>query len=342
AGALWEIEKELFTKLPAPSSAINSHLQPAKPKVPQKKPSKWDPPAEFKVDLSTAVSYNDIGDINWKNLQQFKGIERSEKGTEGLFFVETESGVFIVKRSTNIESETFCSLLCMRLGLHAPKVRVVSSNSEEGTNMLECLAAIDKSFRVITTLANQANILLMELVRGITLNKLTTTSAPEVLTKSTMQQLGSLMALDVIVNNSDRLPIAWTNEGNLDNIMLSERGATVVPIDSKIIPLDASHPHGERVRELLRTLIAHPGHESSQFHSIRDIITLYTGYDVGTEGSISMQEGFLATVRECASFDLDAFERELLSWQESLQKCHNLSISPQAIPFILRMLRIFH
>ena len=37
--------------------------------------------------------------------------------------METGSGVFIVKRSTSIASEVFCSLLGMRLGLHAPKVR---------------------------------------------------------------------------------------------------------------------------------------------------------------------------------------------------------------------------
>ena len=43
--------------------------------------------------------------------------------------------------------------------------------------------------------------MVMEFVRGITLNKLNATTAPQVLQKPTLQQLGTLMALDVIVNN---------------------------------------------------------------------------------------------------------------------------------------------
>ncbi len=76
--------------------------------------------------------------------------------------------------------------------------------------------------------------------------------------------------------------------------MLHERGGTIIPIDSKIIPLDvslqqiftrknliavhSSHPFYDRVRELLQTVILQPTQETSPFHRIRDLIVLYTGY----------------------------------------------------------------
>jgi len=55
-----------------------------------------------------------------------------------------------------------------------------------------------------------------------------------------------------------------------------------------------------------------------------------------------MQEGFLETVRKCASFDLSVFENELRSWESALQSYYTLSISNQVVPFIIRMLTIYH
>lgn len=54
-----------------------------------------------------------------------------------------------------------------------------------------------------------------------------------------LKEIGRLVALDVITNNSDRLPLVWPNQGNISNVMFAERGPTVISIDAKIIPIDS-------------------------------------------------------------------------------------------------------
>merc|ERR1712062_927972 len=68
-------------------------------------------------------------------------------------------------------------------------------------------------------------------------------------------QLGRLMAFDMLINNFDRLPLAWSNEGNLGNIMLGSRLEPVVGIDQCVNPI--THPAGlscylQRVRQVVQ------------------------------------------------------------------------------------------
>jgi hypothetical protein len=39
--------------------------------------------------------------------------------------------------------------------------------------------------------------------------------------KTRLRELGRLLALDAVLNNSDRLPLMWNNQGNAGNIMAS-------------------------------------------------------------------------------------------------------------------------
>merc|ERR1712113_1291903 len=68
------------------------------------------------------------------------------------------------------------------------------------------------------------------------------------------RELGRLMAFDTLINNFDRLPLAWSNEGNLGNVMLGSSLGVVVGIDQSVAPI--SHPVGlsaylQRVRQVV-------------------------------------------------------------------------------------------
>jgi hypothetical protein len=65
--------------------------------------------------------------------------------------------------------------------------------------------------------------------------------------------LGRLMGFDVLINNFDRLPLAWSNEGNLGNVMLSTVLDGPVGIDHSVHPI--TNPAGlqnylDRVRRV--------------------------------------------------------------------------------------------
>merc|ERR1740121_1799084 len=43
--------------------------------------------------------------------------------------------------------------------------------------------------------------------------------------------LGRLMAYDMLINNFDRIPLVWSNEGNFGNVMIDASQSIVVGID---------------------------------------------------------------------------------------------------------------
>lgn len=68
----------------------------------------------------------------------------------------------------------------------------------------------------------------MEMVVGKQLNSLSVNDATRYFCGSTAEsidfltQLGRLIALDVVLNNWDRVPVLWENDGNWENIIVSD------------------------------------------------------------------------------------------------------------------------
>ena len=63
-----------------------------------------------------------------------------------------------------------------------------------------------------------------------------------------LEELGSLLALDILINNHDRVPTVWTNAGNCGNLIMSHEGkgesSQVLAIDQVItaLNLNANNP----------------------------------------------------------------------------------------------------
>merc|ERR1712190_15834 len=65
---------------------------------------------------------------------------------------------------------------------------------------------------------------------GIEGNEVLTAPSPEL-----MRKLGKLCALDVLINNLDRVPLpCWQNEGNLGNVMVVNSGKSIMGIDQQV------------------------------------------------------------------------------------------------------------
>lgn len=108
----------------------------------------------------------------------------------------------------------------------------------------------------------------MEFIKGITLDCINSVTAEKFLNPnselgtSILKELGSIMAIDILLNNwfikynfnliklkliSDRFPLIWSDEGNLDNIIISELGHAFA-IDSKCIPLDKEKSKSKKLK----------------------------------------------------------------------------------------------
>jgi len=292
----------------------------------QAKTSKWSTSLDnvFKIDFLNAKPFPfpqvaDSPNIDFANLK-LEGVQRAEGGTEGLFFVSTTDGVMIVKRSFNIASEILAGRLAHTLGIYSPKVYPLDLYSSGGEALYNSMTAVEKTGRVTTTFISQKHVLIMEFLRGITLNLLDHTQAAEIFADTTLlTHIGSLMALDVLTNNSDRLPLIWSNQGNLSNVMITEQNL-IVSIDAKIVPIAKSNTaiYGNYMRKLEQTvkaLLLNDQVETSAFRYIRDVISAATGYDMASEGTLAMQKGFKETTLKALSLDVPVL---LQQWSQNL------------------------
>jgi len=109
--------------------------------------------------------------------------------------------------------------------------------------------------------------------------------------------LGRLVAFDMLINNFDRLPLAWTNEGNLSNLMLGSSCGPVVGIDQSITPMHAEglRLYASRVRQAV--VEARDG-EAGAFGAVRQAVYNNTAIELTHEEVGSLRSGCLDFVSE--------------------------------------------
>ncbi|XP_004345027.2 hypothetical protein CAOG_06278 [Capsaspora owczarzaki ATCC 30864] len=281
----------------------------------------------FKFDHATAIPHPDIADIQWST--DVIGVDRSEGGAGGVFFVQTKRGAVVIKASRTLAPELFASLLCLRLQVAAPRSRVVSTSSEEGAQLLASLKQVDPSWRVITNLFDQACLLVQDYIPGTVLSGLDYTTATAVFGSEVednatpeeaerIRSLGRLLVVDTLLNNGDRLPLFWDNQGNPSNIMISRANAhSFVSIDTRLTGIAESSPllapYISRVAALTARVLGKNDKVLDAFSTLRQLIASYIAFDIGEKGARAMQEGFESAVRECIAQRV-AISSEMRRW----------------------------
>ncbi|KAL6067313.1 hypothetical protein QOT17_008932 [Balamuthia mandrillaris] len=291
---------------------------------PPKRKFKWATAVDehYRFDPRNAVAFPDLSLLPWWNSPStsqenelvLKGIAFSEGGSEGVFFLDTSQGAVVLKGSRHLATEAFAHLLCLKCHVFSPRLLPVRLQAEGPSAMLAALLDLDQTYLVASKLATQTHVLLKEYVRGCTLSQLFYEKAValfgegrfgEVLSSNgtrRLRELGRLLALDVLTNNSDRLPLLWNNRGNGGNLMFAGPNGILVNIDNKVVPINGeAYPkkleeYMTNVRSLLSTLIKNPLVEHKSFQTIRGQLLSITEYDIGERGCVEMQQGFLQVV----------------------------------------------
>eukprot|EP00041_Stephanoeca_diplocostata_P016054 m.312304 g.312304 ORF g.312304 m.312304 type:complete len:397 (+) comp20238_c0_seq9:270-1460(+) len=285
---------------------------------------------QFEFDFKSATPKEDITDIKWRT--GIKGIMRSEAGAEGVFFVETDAGAVVLKGSRSMGAEIYSCLLGTKLGIFCPRWRLIPLKSSEGSAMLAGLSEKDTSGRVRVNLAAMQNILLKAYLPGTNFGSLDVARTTEIFGVEghlspngvkRLREIGRILALDVLCNNGDRLPLIWDNRGNPGNIMMAKGVGKAVSIDSQIQPIDKeAHPdqfqvYMDKVKDLIRGLKQDgSSKELPQFATVRSKIKEFTQHDVGTQGSIELQRGFLEVLENKAGINITA--DVLQQWRDAL------------------------
>jgi hypothetical protein len=216
---------------------------------------------EYKFDPSTATA----ADIDDPSLLAgpIIGIAKSADGSSGVFFVVVASGVYVLKGAANAAQECFSHKLADQLKIAVPRTKCLQFGSNDMNTLTESILAATKTPTAtgyaVRNLLDFPVVLLLEFVHGKTLP-----DAPvlRLWLHRNLRQIGEMVALDCLLNNSDRVPLLWDNPGNAKNIMVTERG--IVGIDQPAVTLPESSPERQKYVDRLEELLGRVATDSSE------------------------------------------------------------------------------
>lgn len=189
-------------------------------------------------------------------------------GSGGATLVRFPSGVLCVKpQKLGAAGELCATVLANFLNIRAAAIRVLSFESEEGRQAAMAMRkkepALPEHVEYVRQLLPQAGrefLGVLEFVPGVGLQGVEARDVllalPSEKLRRVWREVGRLTALDALMNNLDRVPLLWDNDGNTANVMLGTLTAEapeVVGIDQAVVSINAG-PGRDRYLERLSQL----------------------------------------------------------------------------------------
>eukprot|EP00479_Gromia_sphaerica_P007627 TRINITY_DN260_c0_g1_i1.p1 TRINITY_DN260_c0_g1~~TRINITY_DN260_c0_g1_i1.p1 ORF type:complete len:362 (-),score=67.14 TRINITY_DN260_c0_g1_i1:80-1165(-) len=250
---------------------------------------KFDPKVQKVADLDV-VDWNKVVGVHWA---------AGGPGNAGVSLVETENGMLVLKQgSNNATSQYFAQLLGRKLGLELPKTVVLSTkelndiiailNESNWSNTQDQLIRLHK-LRLFSPCV------MMEFLPGIALDKIPGDQLSEIFKKfpDIPRQIGGILAFDVIVNNWDRLPLIWSNEGNLGNLIINLETGIVHGIDQQLTGINNEEQTNRYLERVKAVMLETESKDSvgEHFLNIQKCFEDSASYLLTTEELLSMQSG---------------------------------------------------
>ena len=241
-----------------------------------------------------------LHEINWD--QGIKGIEKSDDGTVGVYFIElpNQCGV-VLKFPSNCFPEMYGNQIAQLVNTPSPTSILMSRASPVGLSIVHAILTYQiKTFEnntkdwytnvnlnIVPAIKNDFFVL-MQYVPGAvleTLNDDVKMLLQETSSKSNkiLNNLGAIIALDMVINNLDRIRTIRTwPESNPGNIYINKDNQEAVAIDNAAAwgsydgkqgaTVESYEQRIHDVQQLLIDLIASPNQPHSAFQNVQTLI----------------------------------------------------------------------
>ena len=174
--------------------------------------------------LSRRNTHTSSGDLSQPAWHTTDHVSCSSEGANGVLFVRTAAGSFVIKGSQQVAEETFASCLFKALAVPTPRVRLTSyTQSEWGTikstlrRQCGSIAEVNGlNVQILCKVEKELDrpvLLIMEMVPGASMlegmlpnQAQFLFNADQAAGQRRLQQVGRIMAVDLLVNNADRFP----------------------------------------------------------------------------------------------------------------------------------------
>jgi len=223
--------KELDTSSPPPAPPLPEgpvvHLPLKAPTCLEELEGEW-----YEVDLKNAIPA-DVNNLDWSKAV---GFSSSDKGSEGVFFVQfQDQSVVSLKGSSTIAADMYALALAHSVGVCVPDFRSLRIIDDEFQVLSKKMEKLDEKNNPLkrgkhVKLFSHPVILVMEFISGKSLVDMMHPSyvfgkKGEVSLQGTytLQEFAKITVYDAVINNWDRIPLIWDNEGNPENILFTKQ-----------------------------------------------------------------------------------------------------------------------
>eukprot|EP01124_Arcella_intermedia_P023287 TRINITY_DN3667_c0_g1_i1.p1 TRINITY_DN3667_c0_g1~~TRINITY_DN3667_c0_g1_i1.p1 ORF type:complete len:355 (-),score=66.84 TRINITY_DN3667_c0_g1_i1:16-1080(-) len=251
-----------------------------------------------------------VHQFDWSSVSR---LQVSGDGSSGVLFVHNKDGTAVLK-ATQSEGDLFANLLMQKCGILVPHTEVITRQSEQWNYIKRIKEDKEVRFsfmdissrRRLDGMVKSQQFHLLELILGESLHCLE--HPAEVLVDSVIYQLGEISAVDLIINNWDRIPSFWKNQGNSGNMIIANK--KVYAIDQIVSPvLHDLESYFVNVGYFLREFLVFGDviEEDKQFkfelgedvsllknpkQRVRAFFLTASGVDIGDSGVYQFRKGF--------------------------------------------------
>lgn len=260
-----------------------------------------------------ALSPCDIGSVPWLQAKQMWYIDG---GSGGIVLLDLADTCVVLKpQGKTAASELLAQQIAQTCGSRVAQCRIVRHDEPEHAEILKMhvdqlktpIVGADEPVvsRLFGRRINRSNALagkgaqcfgVLEYVpghplMGVQAQQLLATPDP-----SLLSSLGRLCALDVLINNMDRIPMpVWSNDGNFGNVMVSS--GHIVGIDQQVNAIVSEaglQMYFEKVEKLVLAVKGCSTVDAGLAKHLNDGLELNTGMRLTDEQVAVVQQGLLA------------------------------------------------
>eukprot|EP00927_Polykrikos_kofoidii_P060120 TRINITY_DN55185_c0_g1_i1.p1 TRINITY_DN55185_c0_g1~~TRINITY_DN55185_c0_g1_i1.p1 ORF type:complete len:905 (-),score=105.46 TRINITY_DN55185_c0_g1_i1:69-2783(-) len=292
-----------------------------------------------------------LDDPQWNTA--FAAVASSE-GSDGVVFIATNAGGYVVKASSKPAEEYFATKVLRQLGVRSPDIRIVCHVDNEWREIKQALkisidrarargdsSAADILQHRLNGSLNRAQLSVMSLVPHAAPLLGNTRAqaffegrADSAAVADELSILGRCLAVDVLLNNCDRfMASCWDNDGNGDNVLLASCSAgsnatlQVVAIDSACTCFSTSTIQFENYARSARQFLDSVCDEASAVVALDPLRTFMfnnCGVTLEDVALLEVRKGVLQVVSNIAAakgdeFATSASDGTFIEWLEALK-----------------------
>ena len=263
------------------------------------------------------LSAEELEDIEWKLVGDVVHLAGGE-GSSGVYLVDVGGrGVVVKPGSLSTAGEYFCSLLYEKVGMRVPKQRILLSRSDGEFEKLRAAVgrradapgASEGKLRLKIELEKGNCVAVVEYIRSKPIWELS--RASEVDRQRLLNQIGKTMALDILVNNGDRLPFIHRGEGNPSNLLLCKHQEYADLLDVCLIDNNVNAILNPEGRDKYLQLVSNVSKEifvgnlpPTKIHGMDAIATfllIHADLQVDFDEAVAIMEGMQSGMRDVVS-----------------------------------------